>query len=354
MEHSTSAVNWQPVNPAKLPGGTLRDSLAHVARGADTLGFFQWRAVAVGFGEVPLGPASPTPVATAPGSARCRARPGGRAARRGPRLPCRGRRRDPVGLPGPVGGARPGDAVERAQVPHHGTRRPPRAARPRHHRRRRAPQRRPHRLQGGRRPDALPRHRRARSRGRSGRRRRRHRCWSPSSPASATSTTTSGSAATPARSATCSACGRGVLPADDRRAVPLDGGAPARCGARTSPPSTPRSSTGMPRARSGAPGRDPAHRVAAPRGTSAPCSTTPPSGRCSSRSPGRRRRATAPCRPVSRPSGARGEDGSWLFLRQRHRHRAAVAVTGHDLVADRRSDRTPHSAAGAVAVIRED
>ena len=43
MEHSTSAVNWQPVNPAKLPGGTLRDSLAHVARGADTLGFFQWR-----------------------------------------------------------------------------------------------------------------------------------------------------------------------------------------------------------------------------------------------------------------------------------------------------------------------
>lgn len=43
MEHSTSAVNWQPVNPAKPPGGTLLDSLTHVARGADTLGFFQWR-----------------------------------------------------------------------------------------------------------------------------------------------------------------------------------------------------------------------------------------------------------------------------------------------------------------------
>lgn len=43
MEHSTSAVNWQPVNPAKAPGQTLRDSLVHVARGADTLGFFQWR-----------------------------------------------------------------------------------------------------------------------------------------------------------------------------------------------------------------------------------------------------------------------------------------------------------------------
>ncbi|MGL4178446.1 MAG: beta-galactosidase [Dermatophilaceae bacterium] len=43
MEHSTSAVNWQPVNPAKPPGQTLLDSLAHVARGADTIGFFQWR-----------------------------------------------------------------------------------------------------------------------------------------------------------------------------------------------------------------------------------------------------------------------------------------------------------------------
>ena len=36
MEHSTSAVNWQPTNHAKAPGQTIRDSLAHVARGADT------------------------------------------------------------------------------------------------------------------------------------------------------------------------------------------------------------------------------------------------------------------------------------------------------------------------------
>jgi beta-galactosidase len=43
MEHSTSAVNWQPVNPAKPAGGMTRDSLVHVARGADALGFFQWR-----------------------------------------------------------------------------------------------------------------------------------------------------------------------------------------------------------------------------------------------------------------------------------------------------------------------
>lgn len=43
MEHSTSAVNWQPVNLAKPAGATVRDSLTHVARGADALGFFQWR-----------------------------------------------------------------------------------------------------------------------------------------------------------------------------------------------------------------------------------------------------------------------------------------------------------------------
>ncbi|MFN8099020.1 MAG: beta-galactosidase [Dermatophilaceae bacterium] len=43
MEHSTSAVNWQPVNPAKALGQTIRDSLTHVAHGADTIGFFQWR-----------------------------------------------------------------------------------------------------------------------------------------------------------------------------------------------------------------------------------------------------------------------------------------------------------------------
>ena len=48
MEHSTSAVNWQPVNPAKAPGQMLRNSLAHVAHGADTVGFFQWRASAAG------------------------------------------------------------------------------------------------------------------------------------------------------------------------------------------------------------------------------------------------------------------------------------------------------------------
>jgi beta-galactosidase len=43
MEHSTSAVNWQPVNLPKLPGELARDSLTHVAHGADGVCFFQWR-----------------------------------------------------------------------------------------------------------------------------------------------------------------------------------------------------------------------------------------------------------------------------------------------------------------------
>lgn len=43
MEHSTSAVNWQPRNQPKMPGEMLRNSLAHVGRGADAVMFFQWR-----------------------------------------------------------------------------------------------------------------------------------------------------------------------------------------------------------------------------------------------------------------------------------------------------------------------
>ncbi|MFB7025708.1 MULTISPECIES: beta-galactosidase [unclassified Streptomyces] len=43
MEHSTSAVNWQPVNVAKQPGEMRRNSLTHLARGADGVMFFQWR-----------------------------------------------------------------------------------------------------------------------------------------------------------------------------------------------------------------------------------------------------------------------------------------------------------------------
>ena len=44
MEHSTGAVNWQPLNTPKAPREIIRNSLTHVARGADGVCFFQWRA----------------------------------------------------------------------------------------------------------------------------------------------------------------------------------------------------------------------------------------------------------------------------------------------------------------------
>lgn len=43
MEHSTSAVQWQRVNTPKATNELLRDSLTHLAHGADALCFFQWR-----------------------------------------------------------------------------------------------------------------------------------------------------------------------------------------------------------------------------------------------------------------------------------------------------------------------
>lgn len=48
MEHSTGAVNWRIVNPPKAPGEMARDSLLHVAHGADAVSFFQWRQSAAG------------------------------------------------------------------------------------------------------------------------------------------------------------------------------------------------------------------------------------------------------------------------------------------------------------------
>ena len=48
MEQSTGAVNWQPRNIAKAPGEMTRNSVSHVARGADGVCFFQWRASSQG------------------------------------------------------------------------------------------------------------------------------------------------------------------------------------------------------------------------------------------------------------------------------------------------------------------
>ncbi|WP_277212667.1 beta-galactosidase [Isoptericola croceus] len=48
MEASHGAVNWQPRNLAKQPGELERMVLTHVARGADAVCFFQWRASRAG------------------------------------------------------------------------------------------------------------------------------------------------------------------------------------------------------------------------------------------------------------------------------------------------------------------
>ena len=48
MEHSTSAVNWQPLNKAKSDGEMIRNSMSHIARGSSGAMFFQWRASKAG------------------------------------------------------------------------------------------------------------------------------------------------------------------------------------------------------------------------------------------------------------------------------------------------------------------
>ena len=48
METSTSAMNWQPYNIAMAPGELVRTISTHLARGADGICFFQWRASAQG------------------------------------------------------------------------------------------------------------------------------------------------------------------------------------------------------------------------------------------------------------------------------------------------------------------
>jgi len=48
MEQATGSVNWQPRNLAKASGEMVRNSISHLARGADGICFFQWRASAQG------------------------------------------------------------------------------------------------------------------------------------------------------------------------------------------------------------------------------------------------------------------------------------------------------------------
>jgi len=48
METAVGAVNWQPLNVARVPGELERQMVGHIAHGADGICFFQWRASAQG------------------------------------------------------------------------------------------------------------------------------------------------------------------------------------------------------------------------------------------------------------------------------------------------------------------
>lgn len=48
MEHATGASSWHAINQPKLPGEMIRHAIGHVARGSDSVMFFQWRASRAG------------------------------------------------------------------------------------------------------------------------------------------------------------------------------------------------------------------------------------------------------------------------------------------------------------------
>ena len=210
MEHSTSAVNWQPRNVAKQPGQMRRNSLAaRRARRRRRCCFFQWRASQRRRGEVPLrhGAARRRRHQGLARGGRSSAAPAG--ARRGRRQPGAAptSRCCSTGAPGGRSSStrtRPSTSSTWPIVrDYHGA-----LWKARRHRRLRRPDDDLSGVPARPRPRLVPRHRRKRPR------RSPTTCEAGghllchlSSAASSTRTTRSGSAATPARSATCSACG---------------------------------------------------------------------------------------------------------------------------------------------------
>ena len=160
MEHSTSAVNWQPRNRAKVPGEMIRNSLAHVAHGADAVLFFQWRASRAGAEKFHSGllPHAGTETRQWREVVELSRRP--RRGRGGRRERGAQRGRDPLRLRGVVGLRARLPPQRRRPLPRPCRGLPPCAVRAGRRRRRRPPERRPVGVPARRGAHALPRRRR--------------------------------------------------------------------------------------------------------------------------------------------------------------------------------------------------
>jgi beta-galactosidase len=158
----TSAVNWQPRNAARPPGQLRRHALSQVARGADGILYFQWRASKAGAEKFHAGlvPHAGTDTKVWREVAALGAELAGLAACAG--HPGRGAGRGAVGLRGVVGRRAGQPPVGRRAVPAGGPRVLRRAVAGRHHGRLRAPRGRPVRLRPAARPEPVPDDRRRR------------------------------------------------------------------------------------------------------------------------------------------------------------------------------------------------
>ncbi len=360
MEHSTGSVNWQPHNLAKAPGQMIRDSLQHVARGADSVCFFQWRASLQGSEKFhsALIPHAGTDSALWREALELGARPGPHG--RGRRHPRRRRRRPALQLGGVVGRRRREPPERSRDLPRSGVGAAPGPPRVGRHRRRRAP---------GRRPLGLPAHRRSRA------------CTScatakprrsmPPSPRARTRSSPS----TAASSTRTTACGPAGIPAVWRdllgirveefapvlpgETVTLESGTdsvavdraprrPRRRGARPLRRRTRgRAARAHPAARAGRRRRRVVSRDAARRRRASPASST--------------RRSPRP--GAQRAAGARadvdvvrrvGDDRSYRFIINHGSDDVLLNARGLDLVTGETASGTIRVPAGAVRVIRED
>ena len=349
MEHSTSAVNWQPTNHAKAPGQTHPRRAGPRGPRRRHHRFFQWRAVARRVGEVPLR-------ARAARRPRQRALPRGRASSAaiagrlgevlGSRVEAESRSCCDYQAKWAAEGRLPSSALD---VPDPAHADPPRCCTTAGSPPTSCTRRRPHRHTASSSCPTLYLVTDEHAGGRRGAAEAVPRCSSRSSPASATRTTTSASAATPARSATCSASasrsssrscrdehcrarrsGTGTLWSEDVTARRRRGARPVCRGPLAGRPAVTRRGTGT-------------------RGRLVPQHAARRRALGALARPGHRRRRRRSRRPrsraASRPSVAAATGGSWLFLLN---HTDAEQVVRGDRPRPRRR-RVPSTARSALA-----